>query len=374
MAVCAGMNSEFESLQAFVCRALAFNQVVAFCVTLALGSTAVPADPAQADPAQADTVPAETVQAEDVVIVSASGDRRTRLVGEVAELTGKRLVFRHASGREEIIAGTRVIQVDSNWSPQLLKADTFFQQHDYRRALTAYLVALAAEQRGWVKQRIRARLVWCNRYLDRIGQAGATFRVLYDSDPTTRDFAAIPLTWTTGQPSPNTERRARQWLTDEDSAVARLMGASWLLSTSSRAEALQGLKGLVTDKDPRVVLLAEGQHWRTRLASTRVKDVERWTAVVDQMPVSIRAGPVFVLATALARHQDSGSAALGFMRIPILYPRQRRLSTRSLLAAAGELEKMNRIDEARGLYRELIVEYPNTDEAEQARQEFDRLK
>ena len=310
--------------------------------------------------------------AEDVVIVSAGESRTKRLVGQIAELTGSQLVFRHTSGREEIIAGSRVIEIDSRWSPQLLKADALFQHRHYAPALTAYRPALGAEQRSWVKQRIRARAVWCNRYLDRTEQAGAAFRVLYDNDPTTRDFAAIPLTWTTRQPSPGAERRAKEWLTEKDSGVARLMAASWLLSTSSRADAIRTLNALLTDRDPRVAFLAEVQQWRTRLTTTTVEDVRQWTAQVDRMPDSIRAGPIFVLATAFARQQDHESAALQFMRIPILYPRQRRLSARSLLAAAAELQKRDQFDESRGLYREVILEYPDTDAARQAQLEFEK--
>ena len=312
--------------------------------------------------------------AEDVVIVSADADRTKRLVGRIVELTGDHLVFEHPSGRKETVAGSRVIDVRSHWSPQLHKADTLFQQRRYAEALPAYRPALGAEERAWVKQRIRARVVWCNRYLGRTEQAGAAFRALYQRDPTTREFAAIPLDWITRLPSPGAAQRAKEWLAERDSGVARLIAASWLLSTSSRADALRTLNGLLTDSDPRVAFLAEAQQWRTRLTTTNAEELKRWTARVDRMPDSIRAGPIFVIATALARQQHHESAALEFMRIPILYPMQRRLSSRSLLAAAGELEKMDKTDEPRGLYREVILEYPGTDAAQQSQQKFERLK
>lgn len=313
------------------------------------------------------------LRAQDVVIVSATRDRSTRLVGEIVELTGAKLVFRHASGREETITGERVIDVKSS-SPLLREADAFLQQHEYSQAHKAYRAALVDEKRAWMRRRILVRLVWASRYLDRIDQAGTAFRILYQSDSTTRDFAAIPLAWTTVQPPSTLEQRARQWLADKDSAVARLMGASWLLSTSSRAAAVQSLQRLMTCKDSRVVFLAEAQLWRTRLATAGGGQVARWQARVDRMPVSIRAGPLFLLAAAQARNQDAESAGLTYMRIPILYPRQRRLSGRSLLAAAGQLERMGRTDEARGLYREVILEYPDAAAADQARREFERLQ
>ena len=315
-----------------------------------------------------------TLQAEDVVVVSTKRLRNTRLFGQIIDMTGSKLVFRHNSGREETIDGKRVIEVESPWSPLLREADACFQQSDYSQALTAYLKSLAEERRGWVKRRILVRLVWCDRYLDRVNEAGEAFRILYTSDPTTRDFAAIPLTWTTVQPPSPLELRAKKWLADRDSSVARLMGASWLLSTSSRAAAIQTLRRLASDKDPRVAFLAEAQQWRTKLATVGAEEVTRWGSRVDQMSVSIQAGPSFVLAAALARNGDPESAALAYLRIPILFAQHRRLSARSLMAAARQLEKMDQVDEARGLYREVILEFSQDPAADDARREFEKAK
>ena len=71
-----------------------------------------------------------------------------------------------------------------------------------------------------------------------------------------------------------------------------------------------------------------------------------------------------------ARHGQSARAALTFMRIPINYPQDRTLAAEALLATGSELETINRIGEARGLYREIIVDYADTPMAVTAQERF----
>ena len=307
----------------------------------------------------------------DVVIVSTKAERNARVTGEIVELTGAGVVIRRGNGRDETIPGSKVIEVLSSWTEHHRQADLRFDRREYRPALVGYRQAMREEPRRWAKRRIAARLVWCNRYLGQVEQAGQMFKVLYRSDPTTRDFAAIPLAWTTERIDAQTDRLAQQWLLDKASSVAQLMAASWLLSTSSRPACLETLKRLSSHDDARIAFLAEAQLWRTQTASASGDEVARWSARVDRMPPTIQAGPCFVLATGLSHHDAFDSAALAYLRIPILHPKHRRLSAQALLGAANQLEKLGQASEAQGLYREILVDYADDPSAVQSRQKFE---
>jgi TolA-binding protein len=80
----------------------------------------------------------------------------------------------------------------------------------------------------------------------------------------------------------------------------------------------------------------------------------------------LRGGPYFALGRALAYHKQHEQAALAFMRVPTLYPKDSQLVIEALLAAAVELEKLGRTEEASSLYRELVNDYQETPQAAQA--------
>ena len=79
----------------------------------------------------------------------------------------------------------------------------------------------------------------------------------------------------------------------------------------------------------------------------------------------IRAGPDFVVASALAAEHPEQAAIL-LLHVPILYPRQRQLSALSLLEAGQLLEKVDRKAEAEALYGELRLGYSDRPEAAEA--------
>ena len=75
------------------------------------------------------------------------------------------------------------------------------------------------------------------------------------------------------------------------------------------------------------------------------------------MPAELRAGPYYVVGTARAQWQQPERAALAFLRVPILYPENRRLAASALRLAATALEQLDRPDEAAALQRELQTRY-----------------
>ncbi len=306
-----------------------------------------------------------------VFLRTPSGIGESRVVGDVEEFTGAELRLRHPSGRLQTFKSDRVLRVESDWSAPHQLARTSFQRHKYQESLDAYLKALRIEERKWVQRQQLARITWCYRNLDQPGSASASFLALYRSDATTLHFSAIPLVWSSKLPDAVVEGRAATLLADDEQPAGQLIGASWLLSTAKRPQALEMLRSLSNAADARIIFLAEAQLWRTKLATLTDADVSRMQSRVETMPQAIRRGPYFLLGSALARRGQSAQAALAFLRIPINFPEDRTLTAQALLAAGGELETINRTGEARGLYREIIVDYADTSMAVTAQERFE---
>ena len=71
-----------------------------------------------------------------------------------------------------------------------------------------------------------------------------------------------------------------------------------------------------------------------------------------------------------SRRGQPARAALAFLRLPINFPEDRPLAAQALLATGSELETIDRPGEARGLYREIIVDYADTSVAATAQKRF----
>ncbi len=315
----------------------------------------------------AGTWPAVSDAEDQAYLRSANGTGESRLVGEVEEYTGEGLVFRHRSGRVQTFGAARVARIESQWSAAHQLARDQYRQGAYQESLGAYLKALRTEQRKWVQRQQLARITWCCRNLGNLERAASAFLALYRSDRSTVHFAAIPLVWTAGPVDAAIERRAGQLLADATQPAAQLIGASWLLTTARRGDALQVLRTLSNADDARIIFLAAAQSWRTQLAGVTADDVQQWESRIDSMPFSIRAGPYFLLGSAHARSGDSTAAALALMRVRINFPDERALSAASMLVA-GEQLAADHPAEAREVYREVLVEFADTPAAATARQ------
>lgn len=318
------------------------------------------------------------VGADDVVLLKPSGNARssTRVVGTITEFTGRELLIETAGGREQMIPADRVEEVATTYTQQQVDADVHFAAGRFAKAEELYRQAIRQEPRQWVRRQILAQIVWCLRNQKNLTQAGATFLLIVQNDPTTQLFDAIPLAWRPVELGLAAERQATQWLRDDRDPVAQLIAASWLLSGPAelRGEAVRALEDLTRTRELRVAQLAEAQLWRTRIVTADAREVARWQAAIDRMPQSLRAGPYHLLGSALTREQKYQEAALALMRVPILYPHERELAAESLLAAATALEKSEQIGEARNCLRELVREYPASTAAAAAKTQLQTVK
>jgi tetratricopeptide (TPR) repeat protein len=290
---------------------------------------------------------------------------RTELRGEVLDYTGKELRLRTPGGAEMAFPSQRVLQVETDRCAPHAAGDKLFAQRRYAEAEEEYRRASGEEPRRWVRRLLLAQRIWCLKNLGNYEVAGQFFAVLMTEDPETIYFDCLPLAWVPEEPSPNLQRRAEQWLVSDQPYLA-LLGASHLLATSRRADAVQRLGTLAYGADTRVAALAKAQLWRTELTSVRESTLRNWQAAVEAMPEPLRAGPYFMVATALAQQHQSEAAALYYLRVPLLYPNEGRLAARCLVEAAKHLERLNQTTEAAHLYREAIRDFAGMGEAAHA--------
>jgi len=309
-------------------------------------------------------VAAWPAQAQDTVYYGEDFSRCTRLQGEVLDYNGQELVLSILGGMERRFPSAGVLKIETKRTPQQEEGDRLFAQGKWQEALRAYMAAETQEPRAWVRRELMAQVVWCHHYLDQDHLAGEHFLALLASDPKTPYFDCIPLAWITREVTPALEAKAAQWLQNQNS-TAQLLGASHLLGTSQRAAAIEQLRHLRFDSDPRIAALARCQLWRSQPV-INASTIGEWEKLLSSLPESLRAGPYFVLATAYSRQVQPEVAALTYLKVPVLFPKERRLAARALAEAAQESVRLGREDDARLLRRELLQKYPDSAEATEA--------
>ncbi len=319
---------------------------------------------------------APIAKAEDVVVLrpTPSNAHPRPIKGEILDYTGRELRIQLATGRQRSIKPELVERVDTARCAEHESGDRLFAGGEFRAAESKYREAIESnrEVRPWVRREILAQIVWCYTNIGQAEQAGQVFLMLIQRDPDTLYFDCIPLAWTDEAPSRELAARAASWLAATDHPVAVLLGASHLLTTDRRAAALQQLRILSEGEQPRVAWLAQTQIWRTETAGSTADQLAAWSRLLDASDEALRAGPYFVLGTALARH-DGRKAALALLEVPIMYPRQQRLAAAALLSAGGCLESTGDVGEAARLYREILDQHATSVEKGEAARRLDQI-
>lgn len=306
---------------------------------------------------------------EDVVIARSASDPavHVRRTGEILDYTGTQLTLRTPLARDEIIPTSRVIEVQTTWSPSFEKGRAARQAGKLDEAARAFAEAKREESRPFALRQIAAELAGTWLELGQVGRAGSEFLAITRDDPQTIHFALIPVAWHAATLDAESERQAVAWLADRQSPAARLLGASWLVGSSRQAEVEAALGELVTSKDRRIAALAQIQRWRTRLATASTGDVEQWSRELAAMPADVQAAGWYVLGDGYARHDEPERAAIAYLKGPLVFREQRALAAEGLLAAARQLEKLGQGAEAAGLYREIVRDFGHLAAAEEAR-------
>lgn len=344
--------------------------MVLFAGNLPPGSFAAARLPGQASPV-GDVAQSRQMPLDAQVTLRPRGRASNRLSfrAEVVDYSGKGLLIKTPSGQQQHYAPEDVISVEPVLTSAHQEGDRLLARRQWREAVASYRAALEAErepQRAWVRRQILAQMVKAFRGAGDLVMAGETFLLLYHSEPQTLYFSVIPLEWigrVTGEPL---RLRAQQWLGRKD-PVAQLLGASHLLTTSERAQALAVLdEELSRALDARIRGLARAQVWRTRVATVDLQQLEGWRRQMEEIPPGLRGGPYYVLGKAYAQLSDPQSAALAYLWVPLVYDDDRELAGQALLGAARALEKLGQRTEAVALVGEVRERFGETDAAREA--------
>ncbi len=148
--------------------------------------------------------------AEDVVTLATgrNNESRTRITGTIVDYNGEQLKLRRSTGSEISLQSARVIAIETTRTADHVAANNLFAERDFAAALNLYRKALSTEKRLWVQRRIVAQRVWCLKALARYDRACTEFLFLNRQDPTAQYLEAIPLVWSSIQPSLKLEREA----------------------------------------------------------------------------------------------------------------------------------------------------------------------
>jgi len=313
--------------------------------------------------------PGQWCAADDVVTLHPAqpGAEPTQVRGNVIDYTGQVLTLQTTSGQTSI-AADKVASVKTDYASDVQRARELLSAGQSSEAARILGTAVSGERRPWVKREILALESLALQNAGRYIEAGNTFLKILAEDPQTVHFDALPLAWFSLPPHFERDRAARQWL-EMSSPYAQLMGASWLLATSDRSQAMAVLGNLRRSKIPQIALLAEAQLWQTKLVTATQADVRQWQRQLDAgiLREGALAGPILTVGKAWRQLDQDEQAALTLMRPPILYPNQRPVAADSLLQAGRALARTGQTDEAARVLREAIDQYgdqPARQEAE----------
>lgn len=310
---------------------------------------------------------------EDVVFTRGKPpNERVQKRGEIVDWSGGQLRLRGALGREEAIPSDRILEIQTSQTTAEQSARRLLAEGKLDEAITAFYEARRDETRAWAVRQISAELAIALLEAGRPNLAGDEFLTITAADPSTHLFDAIPLAWRTTSIDGPLLVQASSWLRS-DSDTARLLGASWLLPTAHREQAIATLERLRTSRDRRIAAAAEVQLWRTRIVTVGPDEIKRWETAAGKIPAELRSVAWFQIGEALARQGQAEEAALAYLQTALSYNRQRAMAADALVAAGGQLESLGRASQAAELYREVLRDFHAADARAEAQARLDAL-
>lgn len=197
----------------------------------------------------------------------------------------------------------------------------------------------------WQAKFIRAKIVQSRDSANQFVMAGESFLSLANegSIPDLL-YADIPLCWT----SPRTDEvnaKAKEWV-KQDSEVARLLGASWLLLGQDALIARKALDELQKSKFPVIAQLAKAQSWRIVPPPETMQQLPAWISERDRMLIPVSLGPTEFMMDRLMRIGQHELAIGCAVRIATIHTDNYFRSRRALVAANQLLKKQGRDAEA----------------------------
>ena len=291
------------------------------------------------------------------------------VTGDIRDYDDEFLTLR-SGPRTNTYPASQVAAVEAFRTPEQLRGEQLYQQGRIDEAIAQFELALASEQRRWLRRDIRAGLVRCHKRQGRLRAAARYFVEIIEDEPHTRHWGIAPLIWTPATVPDNLLVDARRWVVAQSEAV-RLIGASLLLpDAATRLNGIAELHKLERSQDRYVGNLAQAQLWLATLDTnvTSTEELRRWQHDIERMPESIRGGPWYALGQARLHRREPDAAAAALLRVLIVHDADPQLAARSGLEAALALKRINRDDEARKVFEEVAQRFSWTPSAAEARQ------
>lgn len=322
----------------------------------------------------AQEVPASSDELDRVTMTaSTSSDLLTTRTGRIVDYTGRLLKLQVPTGSVEEFPAARVRSISFTRSALHREALAELSAGNIESAIDRLRQARRDESRAFVIREITADMVRGHLELEQWDRAGEEFRVLLASDPDTIFASLTPVAWKGASLTAPQEAAATQWSQSRD-ALVRVMGASWLLATKQRAQAIEQLASLSSDADPRVAALAWQQRWRTQVVTAKPEDVTRWKQQLIGMPREVQGVGWYVVGEGLARGGESEQAAIAYLRAALEHREHAALAADALLAAGKQLDKLGRLEQAKSLWKELVTVFPATAAAREGQSRLDATK
>ncbi len=297
--------------------------------------------------------------AQDILITKTqNSDQLAKRRGTIVDWRGSTVTI-DSGGREKKVDALTIVDVQTDWPPGFQQGQQLLDERKFDEAFQMFEMARQKEQRIWVQHEILAGMIQCLRGTENNSKAIRLFAEIVAADPETRFYFLIPLEWTAARGGKPADDDTARWM-NSDNSTLKLIGSSWRMSGASRSAAIESLKALAQDTDPRVAHLANAQLWKANALTAGESEISRWQRQIDLMPNALRAGPWFVLAEAQSRNNLFDDAAINFMRIPILYPANRALVAPALYQAGKVLQNAQRKAEATNVWSELVRDYPKS--------------
>ncbi|MGD9644848.1 MAG: tol-pal system YbgF family protein [Pirellulales bacterium] len=301
------------------------------------------------------------------------------------DYTGRGLRLRVAGGREVEYPAIQVLRVETSHSPQQLAADKLYAQDEFAAAEEKYRAALAHEERGWVRRGLLAAIARCQRELGNWPAAARSFAGLVSSDPDTWYLDVAPLAWeparTVGSEktiettvAADMQAATAEWLAADKPPALELLAASWHIDGPRQEEAVAALNRLAQLPPTHATALARLQVYRLHFSALSPQMLDGLQAALEHWSYPMSAAGWLLVGRGAARLQLHDRAALAWLRIAALYPDQRQLGARGMLAAADALTAGGRPDEAIRLCDRVAAQYSRLDAAREAQTRLATLR
>lgn len=305
--------------------------------------------------------------ADEVEVWDDKHQKKTRYIGAILEFKQTYLSIELANGALREIPVERISDFVADWGQAFSQAEVLRADFQFKEALPLYRQAFRNHAAVWLRRHNTARQIAC---LSALGQWVDAADLYIEGLNSVNDDALyleiLPLIWSRQTITPQMVQRASNWVSTENSEITQLLGASWLMDSPKRTDAISTLTRIENSNNSNLALLAAAQKWRPLVPTVQESQLQRWQQIILRMPHNLRAGPYYLLAHGFARNDESQNAILNWMRVPIHYPGQYQLSAEALLESARLLDQLEQDKEAVRLLREVTGKYQDTFAARRA--------